>query len=428
VAFQWKKNSQKKQKGKTINEGNNGNNIVNPDPNPNPSPNPTPTLPGSKSGDQREKMASNIKSSESADLGGKTTPGETIDSGQSSNPSDIDTDLLNSVNGAANNVNGATVENLNSKSGVNTQSSRSSAGGVSRSKPKRSKNIIKTEDKEEGLVDKLSDYIVPLLGLMVFGLLIAFVYVPFGTEALDKNHEIRSLEEDIEYMNDKIEKLESINLDGLNQDTKKVEKVVRDEMEVSELAAQVEELALFNNLEPKELSFSNQAGGESLYRTDLENDSWIPAFTGSISGPFSFYGEFPDVVAFLEDLRNESPTVMFIDAVSISRYKIDDEDQQTEVVEDQLWSVDINIFGFTTPSAQSVNIQDPVRIGGYEEIMQEIEERIQREDEREALEDGDGDVDDLSDENISTDDNASDETSVEDETEMPDETADGPSS
>jgi hypothetical protein len=253
---------------------------------------------------------------------------------------------------------------------------------------KRTRDLIRTEEDESSLTDKLSDYLVPLIGVMVFGLLIAFVYVPFGTEAMDTRDEIKTLDKQIDWYDNKISTLNSINLNQLNNDINTVEKVVRDEMDVSEMAAQVEEIALYNNLSPSELSFTNK-NVQATFKTDSRSErdlAWIPDYTDSISGPFAFYGEFDDITSFLNDLRNESPTALFIDAVNVSKYRsAQKQEEAVEAVEDQLWSVEINIFGYTCPPAKSVKIKDPLEIGGYDDAMKEINERIERKEEREKL-------------------------------------------
>jgi hypothetical protein len=294
---------------------------------------------------------------------------------------------------------------------ANAEAQSSSNQSNSKPKKKRTRDLIRTEEEEVSLLKKISDYLVPILGLMVLGFLIAFVYVPYGTEALERKEEIQALEEDIDWHEEKIAKLESVNLDELNNDIDTAEKVIRDDMEVSEMAAQVEEIALVNDLAPLELSFSNQEGVNPSGSSEIKDVRWIPSYTDSISGPFAFFGGFNDIVNFLNDLRKESPTTLFIDAVNISRYEEKNDDG--DVVQKNLWSVEINIFGYTCPRASSVEVTDPVNVDGRQETMDEIRRRIERKEAREeelrgledSPEDSEEPVDEGDDEEVNEDDN-----------------------
>jgi hypothetical protein len=341
----------------------------------------------------------------------------------------LDNDLANSVNGAADELSAAAGgAEASSTSGMGAASSNAAAkpaqdasaeapsGAAGRGMEKRkqrTRNLIRTKDATSGdVLKKIGDYLVPIMGIMVFGLLIAFVYVPFGTDALDKNREVQALQEEIDWTGEKISTLKSINLDELNSKNDTVEEVVRDEMDVSDMAAQVEEIAIYNNLKPKELTFSNKEVSTSVVRSDRVSASWAPEFAESISGPFAFYGEFDDIVSFLNELRNISPTVLFIDAVNISEYAIKDE--EGNVVEGDLWSVDINIFGYTCPLVESVAIKDPVEVGGYDELMKDIEKRIEAKEEREEMLYG-GPQQDEEDNNYNSGDNGDNEEDTEED-------------
>lgn len=341
----------------------------------------------------------------------------------------LDNDLANSVNGAAEKlsaaaggVQGGSTDNAGQSSDTVSKTAQSgaaagqsgAAGRGMEKKKQRTRDLIRTKDVSSGdMLKKVGDYLVPIMGIMVFGLLIAFVYVPFGTEALDKNREVQALQEEIDWTDEKISTLKGVNLDELNSKIDTVEQVVRDEMDVSDMAAQVEEIAVYNNLKPKELTFSNKEISTSVVRSDRVSASWAPEFAESISGPFAFYGEFDDIVSFLNELRNISPTVLFIDAVNISEYAIKDE--EGNVVEGNLWSVDINIFGYTSPPVESVAIKDPVEVGGFDELMKAIEKRIEAKEEREEMLYG-GQDEDEQDNNVNGDEEEEDSDIDEDDT------------
>ncbi|MBN2100338.1 hypothetical protein JW710_00370 [Candidatus Dojkabacteria bacterium] len=234
-------------------------------------------------------------------------------------------------------------------------------------KLKKKREIIKSEEPEENLSKKLGQYLVPIMGVIVFMLLLMFVYIPYGSEALKTRQESLSILDEAARNNDKAAVLQGINLEELDENLSIVSRVVLDEMDVSELASEVERIAISNNLKSKELSLSDIMGGRGM--EFVSDETSVPSFAESISGPFSFYGEFDDVVRFLEELREESPTTLFYDAVNLTIYSVDEETSKV------LWSVDINIYGYTTQPVTKANISDPIKTGFDSDLFDEIKER-----------------------------------------------------
>lgn len=242
---------------------------------------------------------------------------------------------------------------------------------------KKRRKIIRAEE-EESVAKKFGRYFIPLLSILVFILLVMFVYIPFGTEAFDRKDETDLLLEEIEWNEGKISVLESINVNELDGTISDVSEFVRDEMDVAKLAAEVEEIALFNNLDPKDLTFSDMGESEKIQVSQIVKGEWAPGFSSSINGPFAFYGEFLDVVHFIDELRNESPTILYIDLINVSRYQITEPEDETEDEDEdkELWSVDIMIYSYTSLPVSTANIKDSVTVEVDQDILDRIRERM----------------------------------------------------
>lgn len=228
-----------------------------------------------------------------------------------------------------------------------------------------SSQIIKSDPlQKESLSTRLKSWLVPIASVIVLGLMGMFIFIPSGTEALDALDEVRSTNEQIERNEEKIEKLNSINLSEINSMLQTVTFVIKDDLEVAELAGDVEAIARENNLETKNVQFSSTSSAP----TD------IPAFVSVISGPFSYEGNFNNIANFLEELRTVSPTVLAIRSVSLTRRGAVEE---TGTQEDPLWSVNLEIDGFIASKIDSVSVNEVVRVNINEELIKEIEDRAE---------------------------------------------------
>ncbi len=239
---------------------------------------------------------------------------------------------------------------------------------------KKKRTIIKaSDDQKESIAKKLNDYIVPLIALFVFVLIIIFVYVPFTNEMLQTREESKLLAEEIERNEKKVADLKSVETSSLVDTLNTVNLVVRDEMNVAELAEQVEDLAFEYNMHPMELTMSDAMAAYAVDPDLIDSQIEIPEHANTISGPFAFYGKFADIVKFIGALRSESPTILSLGAVTVSRY--DPPATGAETVDSNLWSVELMIIGYLSPEVTDVNVSDPVNIAVDLELLAELENR-----------------------------------------------------
>ncbi|MBN1618696.1 hypothetical protein JW887_05160 [Candidatus Dojkabacteria bacterium] len=241
------------------------------------------------------------------------------------------------------------------------------------SKPKR-REIIRSDKKKEGLTKKLGDYLVPILVFIVFMLIVIFVYVPFSQDIIDTRKEIEGIQQKIDQNNDKINALNAVDLTELNSKMNLVNKVVRDEYDVSALAEDVETIAIENNLRSSELSISDYIMDE----TDTEAvdlTTGMPGYANSITGPYAYYGLLDDVTNFLKDLRENSPTILTIGYVEMQRYSSSPQEQA--ISSQEYWSVEIIISGYTTAPVMDAEIYDPFERLDMFDIITRITKRVE---------------------------------------------------
>lgn len=278
----------------------------------------------------------------------------------------------------------------NAAENIESEAAGSPVGTETPVSRKRSRNIIKAEKKDEDLGKKVTRYLIPLVALLAFTLIVIFVYVPNGRATFETIDNIKAVSEEYNWTANKVATLKGVDISTLDDRISTVSNVVRDKMDVAELASEVEKIALENNLRPSDLSMTDTAAAlEALPQDRQGGEEWVPVYSDSISGPFSFMGEFDNVVSFLDDLRNSSPTVLFIDAVSISRVGKNESSESEESSGVIYWNVDIMIYGYTSEVVTESDIKDTVDIGFDEDLYDEIVSRI-----RESEDSADDNTDD----------------------------------
>ncbi|MEA3357009.1 MAG: hypothetical protein U9Q67_01070 [Patescibacteria group bacterium] len=235
---------------------------------------------------------------------------------------------------------------------------------------KRSRDLIRTERKSEGLASKASSWAIPIMVLVALIIIVIVVFIPFGTEIMDTLDEAALVQADVDTRIRKLNQLEEIELRELEGTLDVVESVVRDDMDVAELASEVEKVAVANNLEPKQISMSDESG--VLLEAPDETFS-ISSVSDTMSGPFAFFGKFSDVTSFLYELRNNSSTILALDAVYLSRYNPVDE----EVLEgdEPMWGADLLISGFTTEPVRETDVKTSIKTSVDDDLIDEITSR-----------------------------------------------------
>lgn len=231
---------------------------------------------------------------------------------------------------------------------------------------KQGREIIKAREKDVSLVGRLGNLAVPLLFLGVLVLIIVFVFIPFGTGISETREQTKALREQLAVLEAKRDTLEEIDLSDLEDRLVTVSSVVKDDMDVAELAIEVENMAVSHNLDPLTQNMSNQ---QDLVSQQSEVETgWVPSYAKAISGPFGFSGAFTDVMAFLSELRQESKTIMTLGSLSLSRV-------QAEGVLTDKWNISLVISGYTSPPATTVRVEDRINTNLDDVLFDEVYRR-----------------------------------------------------
>ncbi|MDD3661807.1 MAG: hypothetical protein PHG63_01960, partial [Candidatus Dojkabacteria bacterium] len=182
----------------------------------------------------------------------------------------------------------------------------------------------------------------------------------------ETREQTKALREQLAVLEAKRDTLEEIDLSDLEDRLVTVSSVVKDDMDVAELAIEVENMAVSHNLDPLTQNMSNQ---QDLVSQQSEVETgWVPSYAKAISGPFGFSGAFTDVMAFLSELRQESKTIMTLGSLSLSRV-------QAEGVLTDKWNISLVISGYTSPPATTVRVEDRINTNLDDVLFDEVYRR-----------------------------------------------------
>lgn len=241
---------------------------------------------------------------------------------------------------------------------------------------KKSREIIRGAEGQD-FFKSVSNLLVPIVALVVFVLIVIFVYVPFGSEIKNTIDEKNAVMADVSRNQAKIDSLETLNVSLLDSRLSDVEEIVRDEMNVSDLAAQVESIAIRNALKPSSATVSNTGVGDLVEDDTGQLVTWVPEYASVINGPFSFMGKFADIMAFIEDLRKVSPTILSLSKISVTSITIEEGmDIPMDTGGEPLWNVNLYISGFVSAPIAAVDIEIPIYTIVDQSLLDEITERI----------------------------------------------------
>lgn len=190
----------------------------------------------------------------------------------------------------------------------------------------QSRTIEKIEKKGKKKELKITDLVIPILGLIIFAILTIFVYIPSVTQAIALREELSELNQDITNMNSLSEKLAGESVVSYENDYSKLNVILPEKLEVAEFAFYVDNLAIKQDLVLDEIRASN-----TLSQTSTEED----AFAGvKVSGPVKYSGRYDDLIEFLDQLQSTSPYL-----ISIENLKL----EKSTDTSDNAWALEMSI-------------------------------------------------------------------------------------
>jgi hypothetical protein len=266
------------------------------------------------------------------------------------------------------------------KSGAASDGSEGMSGSVAQMEAqkrllvaKRQREIIHSRETEVKMSTRLGELVIPFIVLGILALITSFFLIPSIAEIIENQRQISTLRAEIKEKQAKVEVLQSINVEDLETKLSMVTKVVRDDMNVSELAGEIDALALVNNLSPSGESVANATGlvGKPSDESEPAFD-WKPQYADTLNGPFSFSGTFTDICNFINDLRLRSSTILSLGEVTVARRSVVT-DVAGQAVE--TWYVNLSVKGYTVAPQTDASVDDPVVTELDEDVLGEISDR-----------------------------------------------------
>lgn len=232
----------------------------------------------------------------------------------------------------------------------------------------RQREIIHARDQDVKLSKRLGDLVVPLIVIGIIVLIASFILIPYATKITENRKESSLLQAEILKKQAKVRTLEGISAKELEKNLRIVSTVVKDTMNVSALADEIDALSVKNNLIPSEESIAN-TNGRLVDYGESESLDWKPQYANSLAGPWGFKGSLEDICKFISDLRLKSSTVLSLGEVSISHHVNSGEDLDQEA---DIWTVQLSVKGYTVEPRTQAAIGDPVITKIEKNLLKEI--------------------------------------------------------
>lgn len=236
---------------------------------------------------------------------------------------------------------------------------------------KKEREVIKAREVDTSLSKRLGALATPFIFLTILCLIVVFIFIPYSTEVVETRKNTRALLKDIRRNEDKIDILTGIDLTELDRHLEVASTVIRDRMDVTEMAIEVERLALAHNLVPRQQKTSNME--DVVMQSTTVETEWVPSYADVISGPFDYEGSFADITGFIKDLRNNSKTILSLGRIQMNRITHDEDDLIPN--EQDHWFVSLLVSGYTAKPITSAIVADPVRTDIDSQILQQIYSR-----------------------------------------------------
>jgi Tfp pilus assembly protein PilO len=205
----------------------------------------------------------------------------------------------------------------------------------------KSRDYNKLNNKAKKKELKLTDLIIPIIGVIIFALLSIFVYIPSITQAIALREELSEIKSDIDNLTALNEKLSQESISTYEEDFEKLNIILPEKLEVAEFAYYVDKLAIEKKLQLNELRASN-----TLSEASTEEN----AFEGvKVSGPVKYSGKYEDLIDFLDKLQSTSPYLTTIENLKLEK--------STGEIGDN-WSIEMSISAIYNGSSTISNVSN----------------------------------------------------------------------
>lgn len=175
---------------------------------------------------------------------------------------------------------------------------------------------------------KFGDLIIPLLSIFMLLLLTFFVYIPMISSGVKFRDENRGVQEKITKLEKLNSDLDSLDISLLQTDLANSRTVIPFSLQVSNFLSYLNDSAIENGLEVKNIVTSDIAINATGTGKGLDT------VMKGVSGPVKYIGSFNAILRFLGELQNSSPYLISADQIKISK------------AQDSLWEISLSVTGF----------------------------------------------------------------------------------
>jgi len=207
------------------------------------------------------------------------------------------------------------------------------------------------ERKENQKELKVSDFIIPVLGLVVLALLTFFIYIPMIQEATEINDSLEVEAGKIDFLEDLLVNLKSVDAETLDTDYVSMTGMVPNRMEVADFAYYVDELAMQEGLTLERISASSQ-------KSALVSESYNVEDLYGVTGPLRYKGYYGDIVSFIDGLSSYSPYIIKLSSLKMNRNSQLSTELDPNLYTQSVWTIDTFVTGFYISEESDTGVVD----------------------------------------------------------------------
>lgn len=175
---------------------------------------------------------------------------------------------------------------------------------------------------------KFGDLIIPLLSIFMLLLLTFFVYIPMISSGIKFREENKGVKEKITKLEKLNSELDKVDISVLQKDLANSRAVIPFSLQVSNFLSYLNDSAIENGLEVKNIVTSDIAINSSVTSKGLDN------VMKGVSGPVKYIGSFNAILRFLGELQESSPYLISADQIKLKRSG------------NNLWEISLSVTGF----------------------------------------------------------------------------------
>jgi Tfp pilus assembly protein PilO len=192
----------------------------------------------------------------------------------------------------------------------------------------KERSISNLKNEKSKVQFKISDFVIPIFGLIVLILLTIFVYIPAISDAMDMRTELADLKEKKAHLDELAVELESQNMDTYNSDYNSLSLILPKKLEVANFAYYIDKLAVDKNLALTEIRLGNSSV-TNIKKSDTNEGE-------QVSGPVKYNGDYDSIISFMDEMQSYSPYLISLESLKLSHMPTS--------VSNNSWSLELSVM------------------------------------------------------------------------------------